>query len=529
MKNKVLVIAFIVILIVTGLGPAQNIHANSSADAGIAIFEIGGIDVTGLSNLEVSDPIRDQGAILEIEDFAGLTGIMAKPRPKIEICNPYELVNWDLFNQYKANLHTHTTYSDGIKSPHERIDEYYKNGYSILSLTDHDDYHPRGPLLYPWTVLSEINSDWENRNPDALGMVAVQGVEISAGIHMGSHFNDFVGEASSDEDYVLSQIEVRDGLAQFYHPGRYTLNNPNNLVGWYADKYNKYDCLVGLEVYNGRDLFPRDRQLWDNILMQTLPGKAVWAFGNDDNHVSSRSVDFLLSWNMFILDSLTLGKVKDAYANGVFFVSNKNSPLAPAPPIINSVNLAGDVLTINANGYDRIIWIADGEEVESGDSIDLSALKYRNKYIRAKLVKSQGVYRGRTLIQPIQFLPQESNAKIIVTINDFQVEENRLAEQIIAEGDEILATVIAEDGVTVRHYKVTLIKAAAASLSVGDINGDGVIDVLDVTLLMQHVLEFQTLNEEQKKAADVNGDEKIDVLDVTLVLQHALGFIESFG
>ena len=41
-------------------------------------------------------------------------------------------------NFYKANLHTHTTCSDGSKTP-EQIKEIYKaQGYSVLAYTDHD-------------------------------------------------------------------------------------------------------------------------------------------------------------------------------------------------------------------------------------------------------------------------------------------------------------------------------------------------------------------------------------------------------
>lgn len=527
-KKFFLSAALLLALIGAGVGSAPNVHAASSTDASLAFFSIGGVDLTGLPGLEVTDPVNDPGAILEVADFSNFRGIVALTAPGIEVINPYKNVNWNSFRQYKANLHTHTTYSDGSKPPHERIDEYYANGYSILALTDHAENNAWGPLNYPWTSLNAINPAWENRNPEALGMVAVQGLEISAGIHLGSHFNDFTGEGSGDEEYVLSQIQARKGLAQFYHPGMHTLNNPNNLVSWYADKYKKFDCLVGMEVYNGRDFFPTDRRLWDNVLMQTLPEKVIWAFGNDDNHVSSVFIDFLLSWNMFVLDELSLAKVKNAYANGVFFACNKNSPLAPAPPTIYSISLTNDVLTVSAGGYDRITWIADGKIVGSGESIDLSALKKTHKYIRGKLVKTDRLYQGRTLIQPFQFQPRQSNATRLVTLNGFLVNENNLAGQAITTGDQILVTVTAEDGITTRYYKATAVAKTTSPLLPGDVNGDGRVDIIDVSLTLQHVLGFIDLSEKQKTAADVNKDGKIDVLDVTLLKQYTLGLINAF-
>ena len=40
--------------------------------------------------------------------------------------------------QYKANLHTHSTYSDGILTPEELKEKYKGEGYAILAITDHE-------------------------------------------------------------------------------------------------------------------------------------------------------------------------------------------------------------------------------------------------------------------------------------------------------------------------------------------------------------------------------------------------------
>jgi hypothetical protein len=528
MKKKIALLLLFLIIVGSFAGSFQNVNASLSEDAGLSVFTINDTNVIKLPGLEILDPVNDQGAFLEISDFANFGGIIVALLPEAEIVNTYQNVNWSTFQQYKANLHTHTTYSDGIKPPHERIDEYYNNGYRILSLTDHDTSNPSGPLLYPWSNLSNINLNWENRIPEALNMVAVSGVEITAGRHFLSHFNDFVGEGSADEEYVLSQIEARNGLAHFVHPGRYTYNNPNILVSWYADKYKMFDCLVGMEVYNGRDLFPNDRHFWDNVLMETLPNKAVWAFGNDDNHVSSISIDFLLSWNIFILNDLNLENVKKAYENGTLFACNKNSALAPNPPTINSIQLEDDILTINASGYDNIAWIADGDEIGVGDSIDLSTIKYNNKYVRAKVIKTDRLYQGRTLTQPFYFIHRESNATSTVSVNGFPVDENQLATLPLSEGDEIIVAIISEHGAPIKHYKVTILKRTTPSLSLGDVNGDGVIDVIDVTLAIQHALGLTRLSDDQMAAADVNNDGLINVLDVNLIMQYTLDLINSF-
>ena len=39
------------------------------------------------------------------------------------------------YNQYKANMHTHSTVSDGLKTPEELRDMYMEKGYSIIAYT----------------------------------------------------------------------------------------------------------------------------------------------------------------------------------------------------------------------------------------------------------------------------------------------------------------------------------------------------------------------------------------------------------
>ncbi len=528
MKKKMHLVLIVIILALFSTFTTHHVQANPSETLELEFFTVGGIEVTNLEDLEIDDPDMDLGAMLEVENFSEFGGIIIRTAPVFDIKNPYSKVNWDTFQQFKANLHTHTDYSDGTKPPHEIIDEYHANNYSILALTDHDTYNPEGPINYPWTALNSINNDWENRNPDELGMVAIQGLEISAGIHLGSHFNDFTGEASSDEDYVLSQIQERDGLAQFFHPGMYTYNNPNNMVEWYADKYIKHDCLVGMEVYNGRDIYPRDRELWDNVLMQTLPEKVIWAFANDDTHVGSIYIDFLFSWNMFILEELSLENVKEAYANGIFFACNRNTSRAPEPPVINKITLENDILSINGSGYDKIDWIADGSNIGRGETIELKDIKNNNMYVRGKLTKFDGLSRSRTLTQPFTFIEDKNAITKKVYLNGNEIAEDELKAQPIKANDELLVTLTCTATDSSRHYKLTTINIQGSEFVPGDVNGDGTIDVLDVTLAMRQALELIELNPEQKTAADVNKDGLVDVIDVVLIMRSALGLIDSF-
>jgi V8-like Glu-specific endopeptidase len=62
----------------------------------------------------------------------------------------------------------------------------------------------------------------------------------------------------------------------------------------------------------------------------------------------------------------------------------------------------------------------------------------------------------------------------------------------------------------------------------GDINDDGVINVQDVALTLQHVLKLNKLDGSALISADVNGDGEVNVIDVTLIMQLSLGLITVF-
>ena len=67
-----------------------------------------------------------------------------------DITNPYETVDWDNWNQYKTQLHSHTLYSDGEMDIKDVVEEYYAQGYDILAITDH------GVVNKGWNVKPEM-------------------------------------------------------------------------------------------------------------------------------------------------------------------------------------------------------------------------------------------------------------------------------------------------------------------------------------------------------------------------------------
>ncbi len=315
-----------------------------------------------------------------------------------QIDSPYNDIDWEQSGQYKANLHTHTTVRGGWMNPQTTVEKYRERGYKILAITDHFS------VTYPWEEFSKFNPDDRTRRrvvekvpkpdeeetmkedelefkdvrPSAVGMVAIQGNEVSyLGHDVNSFYNDYNSRNSKE---TLDVITTKGGLAVLNHPGRYDFP-----VEWYVDEYKRYNHLVGFEVFNCGNRYPNDRRLWDSILTVIAPVRPVWGFSNDDMH-SMR--DFGRNWNVFILPELTDELVRRAIEKGVFyFVNAPQGHDGSVPPKIESINInqRKAKIEINATKHDSIVWIADGEKICKGNKVLLNNLNKEINYVRAEV------------------------------------------------------------------------------------------------------------------------------------------------
>lgn len=62
----------------------------------------------------------------------------------------------------------------------------------------------------------------------------------------------------------------------------------------------------------------------------------------------------------------------------------------------------------------------------------------------------------------------------------------------------------------------------------GDVNFDGVIDVLDSMCIRKYTVEKITLTDKQLKSGDVNFDSVVDVMDAVIIQKYAVGKVTEF-
>lgn len=67
-----------------------------------------------------------------------------------------------------------------------------------------------------------------------------------------------------------------------------------------------------------------------------------------------------------------------------------------------------------------------------------------------------------------------------------------------------------------------------ATYIIGDVNGDGIVDVLDALVIQKYAVDKATLSDAQKFVADVNNDGSIDILDSTDIQKFSVEKIKEF-
>ena len=65
-------------------------------------------------------------------------------------------------------------------------------------------------------------------------------------------------------------------------------------------------------------------------------------------------------------------------------------------------------------------------------------------------------------------------------------------------------------------------------MTLGDANGDGFVNINDVTALQQHLAELQELSDLGAKAADINMDNKLEIEDATTLQIFLAEYVLSY-
>ncbi|MDR0335325.1 MAG: hypothetical protein LBH69_05535, partial [Methanomassiliicoccaceae archaeon] len=433
--------------------------------------------------------------------------------PVFTVDNPYAGVDFDVYNGYKANFHTHTSNSDGSGNPTTVSNQYLAAGYTFLAITDHNWVSYSG-TAYPNGMFSIIGNELGRRTNDILSLFTdfydtvghTPGTVPNVSPNGGG--NDHYGTPyGTTELTVLAYATAYDGgKGRFIlpHPGRTIEFNPGvwnagqNVEGslkWFLRLFDTYPTLLGIEIVNYTDRHPDDRAVWDAMLTQSMPDRPIWGFGGDDNH--GGAVGY--SVNLFMLPPEVAdmspedasAALKDAMDKGQFFVYsyasigpnagqetgsdwtyNRNGPVPTVTDI--TVDEQGGTITIKAINYDRIEWIsANGVIVGTGEVIDLTSPGV-DLYVRAVLtVNENEPYACQTFTQPFGLRPADPMPDHTVTLpsgEGYTVTPDSDYAQTMPHGGSFTFTVDPDQGYNVSSLVVKanghVIEAAAGIYTV---------------------------------------------------------------
>ncbi len=349
-----------------------------------------------------------------------------------EITSPYDNIDWDSINRYKAQLHSHTLYSDGTIDVKDSVEEYYRLGYDILATTDHGVVHKGWNKLPEVMDLIGYNQYIYDLKPmsqeryeeitihgtgrDGRPMLDVQqGIEMNALVVRKNHVNGFFcgygqGYLGVEEDYetVIKGTDAAGGITFINHPGDFIAANKENgraedysQLEVFIDPLLKYDSCVGIEIFNLRDTTDRaDRILWDTILQYTIPeGKNVWGFSNDDSHALD---DIGVTQEIMLMPELSNEALRTAMEEGTFFACSKYARYEMGEDFVGTGEYAeiheviidddNDTISVVASDYDVIEWIADGEIIATGETLSLTENSDKiGCYVRFQIKNEGGI------------------------------------------------------------------------------------------------------------------------------------------
>ncbi len=222
---------------------------------------------------------------------------------------------------YKANLHCHTTLSDGSLTPEEVKEAYQAKGYSIVAFTDHRVLVPHLELkdegFLPITSLEIDVMDQRRKGQD----------------RDCYHFNFFSKNELADlfppreeilEDYSVATINRYIAkanelgfLAQYNHP---------RWSGQDVRHFSPLEGLWGFEVFNsGTHSVKRDGWGDEEFQQMCREGKYLCATAGDDNHnhlpMDHFDSECFRGWTMIKAPALTYDAVLTAMEKGDLYAS----------------------------------------------------------------------------------------------------------------------------------------------------------------------------------------------------------------
>ncbi len=214
---------------------------------------------------------------------------------------------------YRANLHCHTTCSDGKYTPEETKKFYKDEGYSIIAFTDHTNFIPHNDLTDDsFLALNGYEADVNGH--DDRGWLCAKVCHICV-IALDKNVTETPEWKNKEYSGESISAFMKDNVEKGFFV---TYNHPTWSLESYPE-YMSYKGATALEIVNygcvveGYD--DRNTRVYDDMLRG---GERLFAVGADDNH---NELHHFGGYTMIKADELTYEAVAKSLKEGNFYAS----------------------------------------------------------------------------------------------------------------------------------------------------------------------------------------------------------------
>lgn len=251
-------------------------------------------------------------------------------------------------NYYRANLHCHSTVSDGRKTPEQIKADYMAHGYSIIAYTDHNIYVSHDDLTddkflalngFELDINAETGEEGESKKTCHLCYVALDKNNKRIVCYHRSKYvwgNSVAFRDSQVFDDSLPDWEreyTKEGINAMIKEGRdngffVTYNHPSWSMESYPE-YSRYEGMNAMEIINNSCIVSNydddNGHCYDDLLHQQ---KRLYCIAADDNHNRFDDDDPMCdSYGGYIMigaPKLDYESIAKALENGDFYTSTGN-------------------------------------------------------------------------------------------------------------------------------------------------------------------------------------------------------------
>ncbi|MEE9314393.1 MAG: CehA/McbA family metallohydrolase [Rhizobiaceae bacterium] len=294
---------------------------------------------------------------------------------------------------YRGNLHTHSTNSDGVKSPQEVCEAYAAEGYDFISLTDHFI----GLYDYPITDCSPFHT---NQFTTILGAELHSGAQENGAIWhilavgLPADFTPsnsptfFANDDQESGPEIAQRARDAGAFVAIAHPhwSVLTLDDARSLKAAHA-----------VEVYNHGCGVESDRGYGTHTLDQLLSeGQKLTLCATDDAHFAT--ADHFGGWVMVKAEENTAEALLEALKNG-FHYSTQGPEFTNITVVGDKVHVeCSEVTTVIVSGSVPQTDVVFGDGITSAE-VPLGRLQ-NSPWVRVTLIDKDG---NRAWSNPIWF------------------------------------------------------------------------------------------------------------------------------